>query len=547
MREVAYDIDQRLEQRRIYNVALDSIATRLGRRPILYGPDNRPLKPSANYSYSRKSAQRQGSMTNWIPKRLLDPRTEAMERERIVERSVELVQDNPYAAGIKQTFAVTVVGAGLIPHPTLDSEVLGISKEEARAIQSQQRAIYMKWFPYADAGGRMNFGGIQYLIEANTVQYGEHIVLPLMINDPSRPYSLACQVINPQRLRTPTDKYSDGNIRDGVEVDKYGAPVAYWIKKANYSYAKKEKKGLRYRPNTSDNFLRIPAKKGHRWQVLHRFIQDDAEKVRGVPFFAPALKFFNDLNDLLSAELVSNIVTAAFSMFVELSGQDPYGYAGNMPGFDMTATDRTGGTKTVRYEELIPGAIYYGSQGEKPHAISANRPGTTFDPFTKIIMKAIASALNIPYVVLFKDVEGTNFAGFRSAMLDAWRTFLFRRSWLGQMTCSPIWTMLMEEAYLRGDLKLNDFYSNMHLLTRTEWRGAPKGDIEPVKSAQADKILIQANLKTRQEGIAERGGDWRNTFDQLEEEQNLMREKGLTETEIDDETIAQWAKEENDE
>ena len=182
----------------------------------------------------------------------------------------------------------------------------------------------------------------------------------------------------------------------------------------------------------------------------------------------------------------------------------------------------------------------------KPTPIGANRPGTTFDPFTKIIMKAIASALNIPYVVLFKDVEGTNFAGFRSAMLDAWRVFVFRRTWLGQATCSPIWTMLMEEAYLRGDLKVSDFYTSMTALTNTTWRGAPKGDIEPIKAAQADKLLIQSNLKTRAEAIAERGGDWRSTFDQLEEEQELMEEKGLTETEIDNETQIRWTKEENE-
>ncbi len=546
MREVAYDLDRKLEQQRIYNVALDSIATRLGRRPVLYGPDNRPLKPSANYSYSRRAAQREGTMTNWIPKRLTNPRTEAMERERIVERSIKLVQDNPYAAGIKQTFAVTVVGAGLKPNPTLDFEALGISKEEARAIQSQQRAIYMKWFPCADAGGRMNFGGIQYLIESNTVQYGEHVVLPLMIDDPGRPYALACQVINPQRLRTPSDKYADGNIRDGVELDKYGAPIAYWIKKADYSYPQKERKGLQYRPDTSDNFLRIPAKKGHRWQVMHRFIQDDAEKVRGVPFFAPALKFFNDLDDLLSAELVSSIVTAAFSLFIDEGAGDPYSTAESLSSFYGSQNKPDGSTENARYQELIPGAIMYGKG--KPQPIGANRPGTTFDPFTKIIMKAIASALNIPYVILFKDVEGTNFAGFRSAMLDAWRTFMFRRTWIGQTTCSPIWTMLMEEAYLRGDLKLSDFYSNMTAFTNTTWQGAPKGDIEPVKAAQADILLIKNNLKSRQKSSGERGYDWRtDVADELEEEQQIMKEKGLTETEIDNETVARWAKEENDE
>jgi len=534
----AYDIDRSLERERIRTTALHAIAAQI-RHPLLFGPDNRPL-PSSAYQYSRKASKREGTMQNWNPRRI-DHRTAARERHRIVERATELIQDNPYAAGIKNTFGVTVVGAGLQPHPVINAEALGITKNAARAIQTEQRAIYTRWVPWSDAGERMHFGDIQYLMECNLMQYGEVVVLPLMIDDPIRPYSLACQVISPQRLRTPTDKAAGGNIRDGVELDRNGTPVAYWIKKTTIGT------GRSFLADTSKNYSRIPVRKGHRWQVLHRFIQDDAEMVRNVPPYSPALKFFQDLNDLLDAELVSSIVTAAFSMFVELTSQDPYGFADNMPGFDGYGIDRNNNAtdKTVRYQELIPGMIMYGNRGEKPHPIAASRPGTTFDPFTKIIMKAIAAALNIPYVVLFKDVEGTNFAGFRSAMLEAWRVFMFRRTWLGRNVLNPLWSMLMEEAYLRRELTVQAFYSNMHLYTQLEWRGAPKGDIEPIKAAQADKLLVQANLKTRAEAIAERGGDWRATFDQLEEEQDLMQEKGLTEKEIDDDTASRWEKEEN--
>jgi capsid protein len=86
----------------------------------------------------------------------------------------------------------------------------------------------------------------------------------------------------------------------------------------------------------------------------------------------------------------------------------------------------------------------------------------------------------------------------------------------------------------------------MHALTRAEWRGSPKGDIEPIKAAQADIELIQANLKTRAESIAERGGDIRTTFDQLAEEQDMMAERGLTEQAIDEGTFATDVPEDGD-
>jgi capsid protein len=89
--------------------------------------------------------------------------------------------------------------------------------------------------------------------------------------------------------------------------------------------------------------------------------------------------------------------------------------------------------------------------------------------------------------------------------------------------------MLQEEAYLRGELTVGNFYLDMNILTKADWRGSPKGDIEPIKSAQADVILIEKNLKSRAASIAERGGDLKSTFDQLQEEQEMMAERGLTE------------------
>lgn len=529
MREVPRDMQ--VEQHRIFNAAMASISAQMaarGGRSVLFGPDGRPLPPritASSYAYSRKSAQRSGTMTNWIPRRIYDPRTEALERERIVERCIELVQDNPYAAGIKDTFATTVIGPGLIPQPEIDREALGIDKEEARAIRARQRAIWRKWSPWADAGERMTIGGIQFLLECNNMQYGEHVVLPLMLNKPGRPYALALQIVSPMRLRTPTDKLGDHNIRDGVELDRNGAPKACWIKKAVHQTDRK----TLYLPDTSNHFERIPVWNGHRRQVIHQFINDDAEQVRGTPKLAPALKFFQDLNDLLDAELVSSIVTAAMALFVETGVADPYSFADNLPGFNDYGPNRSTGTsdKTVRYQEIIAGGVMYGEKGQKPHLLSANRPGTTFDPFTKIILKAVASAIGVPHVALFKDLEATSFAGFRGAMLEAWRTYIFRRIYIGQNTLAPIRAMLLEEAYLRRELKVRDFYSNMEAYTAVSWQGYPKGDIEPVKAAQADVLLNQNDMKTLETIAAERGTTVEALIEQLAEEEEMKAEAGL--------------------
>lgn len=492
----------------------------MANKPLLYGPNDKPLRPTGTFAYRRDAAKKTGSMKNWVPSRLFSRQSEAIEREDIVARSIDLTQNDPHAAGVVDTFASTVIGAGLVPHPTLDPDILGIDKEEARRIQLQQRSVYQTWAPIADAGGRMNFGQVQYLSKVCMLRYGEYFVVLPMVKGSSRPYSLACQIIHPLRVKTPVDLLNKPNVRDGIELGPYGEARAIYIKKS-------ETTG-RILPDISKHFIRMPLKRGHRRNVLHGFVAKEPEQVRGVPFFAPAMKYFRDFNDLLNAELVSNVVTAALTYFIEVSGgEDPYGLANNLATLTDTRYDSDGSTRDIRYQETYPGAILYGSPGETPHLLSANRPGTTFEPFTRTVKKSIAMALNMPYPVLFKDVENVNFAGFRSAMLDAWRVFEMERKWHGAGLCQPIYTMLMEEAYLRGNLDVSDFYGQMHALTKAEWRGAPKGDIEPIKAVQADVLAIQNNLKTRAESIAERGGDVRIVFDQLEEEREMLEEKGL--------------------
>jgi capsid protein len=230
MQEVARNED-------IFSKAVRYMAANIP-QPVIYDAHGRPFRKSAGYTYRRTAAQKTGSQKNWIPRRLLSNIEEASEREVIVERSVDLTNNDPHGAGVVDTFATTIVGSGLVPHPSLGPDTLALEKDEIRLIQAQQRGIYQTWSPFADAARRMNFGAVQFLIQRNLMQYGEYLVLLPMMKDPLRPYSLACQVINPLRLRTPSDKSTDRSIIDGVEIDIYGAPVAYWIQKSEIETGK---------------------------------------------------------------------------------------------------------------------------------------------------------------------------------------------------------------------------------------------------------------------------------------------------------------------
>jgi capsid protein len=134
----------------------------------------------------------------------------------------------------------------------------------------------------------------------------------------------------------------------------------------------------------------------------------------------------------------------------------------------------------------------------------------------------------IPYPVLFKDIDGVSFAGFRSAMLEAWRVYDYHRRRIGQKDCQKKYTMLMEEAYLRGELKIPEFYTHHYTATSADWFGAPKGDIEPYKAFKTDLMKWQAGAKPMEKIIMEDGGSgFLETISQVEEERSVMMDKGI--------------------
>jgi lambda family phage portal protein len=472
------------------------------------------------YQYRRKSAGRKGTLRDFTPKQA-GYYSYPLERSLIVERSIELTNSDPNAAGIVQTIPETVIGSGLNPHPALDFEALGITKETSRIIQKKQKNIYQQWILTADAGNRMSFGEMQLLMFRCLLQFGEFIALIHMIETPLKPYGLNIRIIHPMRLKTPSDLLKREDIREGVEIGSYGEPVAYWIQRSATIHTRTDSK----------TFDRIPVRTGHRQNIIHGYLNEDPEQYRGLPIFSPSVKWFKDLADYLDAELVSNVATAAFALFIETGeGENPLFPAQNMATITDTGYKSDGSSYDERYQEIQPGAIMYGAQGEKPHTISAQRPGATFKMFMTQILKSISQSVwGLPYPVLFKDFEGMNYASYRSAMLEAWRVYQNKRVTFG-CWLQPVWNMLIEEAWLRGDLpEITDFYGMMSDWTRVEWLGKPKGQIEPIKEVQADVLAIQNNLKSRTQVITEQGGDIETVFAEIDEEQEKMKELGLHE------------------
>ena len=108
----------------------------------------------------------------------------------------------------------------------------------------------------------------------------------------------------------------NGNqIFSGVEIDKSGATVAYWVCN-QYSYAMN---GYTY---TTPEWKRIPAWGAitGRPNILHLFEAERAEQRRGVPLLAPVIEDLQQLKRYEEAELMAAVISSCFTVFVTTEG-----------------------------------------------------------------------------------------------------------------------------------------------------------------------------------------------------------------------------------
>ena len=135
-------------------------------------------------------------------------------------------------------------------------------------------------------------------------------------------------------------------------------------------------------------------------------------------------------------------------------------------------------------------------------------------------------AQGIPYESLTKDFSKTNYSSMRAALNEAWKVYNFYRQWLARDYCQPIYEMVLEEAFLRGELELPpgapDFYEARELWCNADWIGPARGFIDPVKEVSATVLALENRLMTYGEAWAQRGGDFEEGMETLLLEAGLL-------------------------
>lgn len=447
------------------------------------------------------------------------------ERRVIAARARDLARNSGVAEGALQTVTDNVIGVGLRLASTPDYKLLGKSKEWAEEWSTRVESLWRTWAESmdCDAGRSLDFTGLTVQVFRSGWLNGEGLALPLWLPRPGAQYGLRLQVIDPERLCNPIGKTNGPRLRDGVEIDEWGGPVAYYIRKAHpgdYALASSAE---------MMTWQRIPATTPWgRPRVLHVHDKERAGQSRGKPSLTSVMRQFKVLGDFTNAELKAAVVNAKIAMVTESSlSQESVTELLSSDGdarqeYADALNDRGLSTITMEDGQIIPLSL-----GEKLSGFTPGRPSESFDPFVTMIFRHIATGLNIPYELLMKDFSRTNYSSARAALIEAWRFFRGRRQWISTYWARPVFELWLEEAVHLGLVEAPDFYQNRAAYCRCRWIGPGRGWIDPVKEADAAKIRMDGNISTLEAECAEQGLDWEEVLEQRAAEKKRMEELGL--------------------
>lgn len=473
------------------------------------------------------------SMMGWVSS-LASP-IEDIERNiaTLRSRSRDLYMGAPIAGGAVKTMVTNVVGPGLRLNANIDKDFLRMSADEADAWETHVEREFKLWSEAktCDAARMNNFYELQALSFLSFLMSGDTFALLPFKKRVGMPYELTVQLLEADRVCSPnnTELFNDEKIVNGVEIDKFGEVVAYHI-------ADKHPKAL---TSLMNKWVRVEkyGKKSGRVNVLHLINMERPEQRRGVPFLAPVIETLKQLSRYSDAELMAAVISGMYTLFITSESPNADAMGGGLSPDDEIDFD--GENDDI---QVGNGAVNFLQEGEKIQESNPGRPNTAFDGFVTSMCRQIGVALEIPYEVLMKHFT-SSYSASRGALLEAWKMFRVRRTFLATNFCQPIYEEFLAEGIAKGRIYAPNFFTDPAIRKAycgAEWNGPTQGQLDPLKEVNAAEKRVEGGFSTRtREAMELTGTNFFENHDLREREEAVRRAAGLDSASIKVVPVAQ--------
>lgn len=443
-----------------------------------------------------KSAANKKGQTPWMGSHLSADEEMRHDLPNLRERSRESNRNDPIGAGITGTFVRNIIGTGMRPQGTaktskgVSDKVKNDNMEEVFNERKDQLAL----------AEDITYGEYQRMLMTKTLEDGE-VIAKMTVRTPEEP--LWFEVVEIDRLQDPKghiQKLENGNyVKDGVERDPSGVPVAYWILKSHpgdsLMQMLKDREAVRI-PKESINHLRLNVTR--------------PGQTRAVPALHAVLQDIRDLDLLMVASLKRCQIAACLSVFIksETDLEDMFEATAEDYGFRLD-------------QSLEPGMIFKLFPNESIETLVPNFPVPELSSFIIMLARRIGAALGVSWQVILKDFSDSTYSSARTDLLESRQVYKILQEWFINKHLNWEWEKVLQNARLRGDPRMRgvtdkDIKSVRWIANGWQW-------IDPKKEAEATKTKLEVGLTTLRDEAAAQGKDWEDLMRQrLAEEKREM-------------------------
>jgi lambda family phage portal protein len=394
-------------------------------------------------------------------------------------RSRELVQNNPYAKRAIQAITTNTVGVGIMPAPE------GLKGPEMDTFKK----YWLGWAQSTDCDfyGQLDFYGLQALVMRTVAKSGEALIIR---RRRTGLIPIQLQVVEGDYLDFAKNdlniKGNEGWIMQGVQFDKNGKRVGYWL------FDSHPAEGMAY----ESKFVKAS-------EVLHVYEIERPGQVRGVPMGSASMLRLKDFDDFEDAQLQQQKIAACFVGFVTKVGGDAMN-----------------SQKSELADRVAPGMIYELGVGED---VKFGTPPTTQGSaeYAKTTLRGVAAGYGPTYESVTGDLSNVNFSSGRMGWLEFQRLVQhWQNNMLVPMLCNPVFSWFTDALALGGGMKKGAKIS-------AQWTPPRREMIQPKEEIEALVMQVRAGLKSWQEAVRELGLSPETVLAELTDEQKKFDANGL--------------------
>lgn len=405
-------------------------------------------------------------------------------------RSRQLARDNDYAKkflGLVQTNVVGPKGFNF------QARIYSAPQQPDKVANDAVEAAWDRWCAkgVCDVSGKLDFRGICVQAIRTAARDGEFLIRKIRGADAGNDFGFALQLLDPARIESRLNRNGGEGvnaIRMGVEVNKFGRPVAYHLRSTNQgdSYIT-----MTLAPRAQDT-LRIPAE-----DIIHGFIAEWPEQVRGVPWMHAAMTRLNHLGGYEESAIIASRVGASnMGVFVrkdEAAETEQEAVASQATGYDAEGNALT---------DADPGTFQFAPDGYDLQKFDPDYPSAVFDPFMKACLRGVSSGLEVAYHSLGNDLTSVSFSSIRSGTLEDRDRWMLLQAWLISELCEPAHGEVLKNGLAFGQIttangsalplsKREKFSAHRFVGRRWDW-------VDPRNDMDAKRMALAMNMTSPQ-------------------------------------------------